>query len=83
MNPQQPRLRLAYGLTPIVALLLAVGCQARPTADQLEWCAANQAKVGRVAIELGLLDTGERFTEWKLSDNDAYERACIDAFQRG
>ena len=81
MNPQPWRTGLAPAVTLI--LLLAVGCQARASADQLEWCAANQAKVGRVAIELGLLDSGERFTEWKLSDNDAYERACIDAFQRG
>ena len=49
----------------------------------LEWCALNQGKVAAVALELGLLESGERYGDWKASDPGAYDRACVEAFGRG
>jgi hypothetical protein len=63
-----------------VALLLVVSCRAQPSADQLEWCAFNQAEVGRSAMELGIFDDPITFGEWKESNPDAYDRACMEAF---
>ncbi len=66
-----------------VAVVLLVGCQPRASASQLEWCAENQAKVGRSALEIGVYESGMTFTDWKLSDPEGYNRACIQAFELG
>lgn len=59
--------------------LFVISCEARASEEQLEWCALNQAKVSRVALELGLMEAGTAFTTWKQSDVNGYNRACIEA----
>ena len=77
------RFRRPAGLALMAALVLVVGCQSQPTATQLEWCAENQAKVGRSADELGVYERGMIFMDWKFADPDGYDAACVHAFERG
>lgn len=73
--------------TSLVAVLMAVmglaACDSGATAVQLEWCANNQAKVGRFALENGLMPAGTDFTQWKQTYPVEYETACIGAFGQG
>jgi hypothetical protein len=57
-----------------------VACGGGATANQLAWCADNQGKVGRVALESGLMPPGTDYTTWKQNNPNDYERACIEAF---
>lgn len=66
----------------VVTLLLLGACGARASAEQLEWCALNQAQVGRSATELGLFGDPITFSEWKESNPEDYERSCVHAFER-
>jgi Tfp pilus assembly protein PilP len=67
----------------VLSVLAISGCGGGATANQLEWCAENQAKVGRAALNSGLMDSGTDYTKWKQDNPDAYERACLEAFSRG
>jgi hypothetical protein len=67
----------------VLTVLVITGCGGGATANQLEWCAENQAKVGRAALNAGLMDSGTDYTKWKNENPIAYERACVEAFSRG
>ena len=82
LMPLRSRSRLKIHSLVVVLLVLAAGCSQGPSAEQLEWCALNQAEVGRSALELGVFDEAVTFGEWKESKPDSYTRACGHAFQR-
>lgn len=63
-------------------MLVLGGCGTQASAEQLEWCALNQAEVGRSATELGLFGDPLTFSEWMDSNPNEYERACVHAFER-
>lgn len=69
-------------IAAVFGLLVVAACSPQPSAEQLEWCAENQARVGRSALELRLFDDSLSFTVWKQSNPELYERACIHAFER-
>lgn len=82
MQRNRKRLRFQSIALAVAVVVGTSSCASRATREQLVWCSENQGKVGRVALERGLLSPGTDYTEWKQSNPDAYDEACLEAFKR-
>ena len=80
MVAMQRRYLVRRAMPWLAASLLIVACATQATAEQLEWCALNQSAVGRSALELGVFDDSLTFSDWMESNPEAYDRACVHAF---
>lgn len=65
----------------LIGALSLAGCRPLASEEALEWCSLHQTRVARAALDHGLMDRGTDFTDWKLSDTDGYNRACMSAFE--
>lgn len=46
---------------------------------QLDWCDQNQNQVADMALQLGLMRSGDSYTRWKQDDQNGYLQACAEA----
>ena len=80
---EQPRARrihpglMAVVFAGLVGIIAACGDGSREA--QLSWCAGNQDDVARKALELGLMQPGQRYDDWKSEGE--YGRACAAAWE--